>query len=142
MIMFNNLISFKHITPLLHHSGTPITERSGARLRLYARAILISATVSLLVMEICQGYIMPAEQIIQFMAKNFSKFETLVITQTTLQQDPTDDEWEEVFMQKIWMKSPDFFRSQVLDETGSRALASDIDYRQLLIANSEQLDTH
>ena len=33
------------------------------------------------------GYIMPAEQIIDFMAKNFSKFKTLVFTQSTHQQD-------------------------------------------------------
>lgn len=110
----------------------------GVKLGVHGSAILVCAPFLFLLMEICLGYVMPAEQLIQFMAKNFSKFETLVITQTTLQQDPKDEEWEESFTEKIWMKSPDFFRSKILNEKSYRVLVLDTDYRQLLVTHSKQ----
>lgn len=81
---------------------------------------------------------MPAEQLIAFMAKNFSKFQTLVIVQSTQQKDQRYEVGEESFIEKIWMKSPDVLHSQVLDHPMGRLMEPDITYRQLLIANSAQ----
>ena len=65
-----------------------------------------------------QGYIMPAEQLIQFMAANFSKFQTLVITQSTQYENQGDKRAEKVFEEKIWMRSPSFFHSEI--QSGNR----------------------
>jgi len=99
---------------------------------------LLVASLSLMPAERCQGYIMPAEQIIAFMAKNFSKFQTLVIIQSTQQEDERYEVGEESFMEKIWMKSPDLFRAEVPDHPMGRLMEPDMVYRQLLIANSGQ----
>lgn len=84
------------------------------------------------------GYIMPAEQIIDFMAKNFSKFKTLIFTQSTQQQDEEAEGDGRVFEEKIWMKSPSFFHSEVIDRDVERAAEPASAYRQLLIANNGQ----
>lgn len=86
----------------------------------------------------CQGYIMPAEQLIAFMAKNFSKFGTLVIVQSTQRKDEKYEGSEESFMEKIWMKSPDLLRSQVTEQPMGRVKQPDMSYRQILMANSAQ----
>ncbi len=88
--------------------------------------------------ETCQGYVMPAEQLIAFMAKNFSKFRTLVIVQSTQQKDEKYEGGEESFMERIWMKSPDLLRSQVTDHPMGRVKEPDMGYRQILMANSAQ----
>ena len=88
--------------------------------------------------ETSQGYVMPADQIIAFMAKNFSKFQTLVIVQSTLQKDEKYEGGEESFMERVWMQSPDRSRSQVMDHPVGRVKAPDMGYRQILMANSAQ----
>ena len=81
---------------------------------------------------------MPVEQLIAFMAKNFSGFQTLVIIQSTQQQDERYEVGEGSFMEKISMKSPDLFRAEVQDHPMGRLMEPDMAYRQLLIANSGQ----
>ena len=88
--------------------------------------------------ETCQGYVMPAEQLIAFMAKNFSKIQTLVIVQSTQQKDEKYEGGEESFMERVWMKSPDLLRSQVTDHPMGRVKDPDMAYRQILMANSAQ----
>jgi len=88
--------------------------------------------------ERCQGYIMPAEQLIALMAKSFSKFQTLVIVQSTQQMDERYEGGEESFMERLWMKSPNLFRSEVLDHPMGRAVEPDVTYRQLFVTNSGQ----
>ena len=81
---------------------------------------------------------MPVEQLIAFMAKNFSGFQTLVIIQSTQQQDERYEVGEGSFMEKISMKSPDLFRAEVLDSPMGRLMEPDTAYRQLLIANGRE----
>ena len=88
--------------------------------------------------EKCQGYVIPANQLIAFMAKNFSKFQTLVIIQSSQQKDENDEMGDESFMERIWMESPDRLRSQVTDHHMGRVKEPDMRYRQLLMANSAQ----
>ena len=88
--------------------------------------------------ENCLGYVIPADQLIAFMAKNFSKFQTLVIIQSTQHKDENDETEDESFMERIWMESPDRLRSQVTDHPMGRVKEPDMSYRQVLMANSAQ----
>ncbi|MBW2609556.1 MAG: hypothetical protein JRC68_04330 [Deltaproteobacteria bacterium] len=108
------------------------------KLILYCFGLVICTTLTLTMKEKCHGYIMPAEQLVDYMAANFSKFKTLVITQATQQIDQRYEETEKVFKEQILMKSPDLFYSRVLDQNGDRATPPDITYRQLLVANKKQ----
>lgn len=110
----------------------------GVRLRVYFTWFFILATLCLMVSERCHGYIMPAEQIVGFMAANFSKFETLIITQSVQREDQSSKERGGGFKEKIWMKSPDFFYSKTLDQGVARDVQPDIVYRRLFIAGSAQ----
>ena len=100
--------------------------------------ILILLGLIFMCAEKSHGYVIPADQLIAFMAKNFSKFQTLVIIQSTQQSVENDEVGEESFMEKIWMESPDRFRSQVTDHPMGRINEPDMSYRQVLMANSAQ----
>ena len=54
-----------------------------------AAAFVFFMCLGLTAGERCHGYILPAEQLIGFMVRNFSAYETLVITQSTLWRDRT-----------------------------------------------------
>ena len=60
-------------------------------------------------------YIMPAEQVIDLMARNFSQFKTLIITQSSHIITPEDLEVQVVMEEKIWLKSPFFHYSELVD---------------------------
>ena len=81
----------------------------------------------------CYGYIMPAEQLLDFMAENFSNFKTMIIVQSTLQTGP---ESEKIFMEQIQLKSPDLFELKSLDRMKGRTGLPYMAYRQLLMANT------
>lgn len=98
--------------------------------------LLLLASLLLMPAERCQGYIIPAEQLIAFMAKNFSKFQTVIFIQSVQQEDESGEAGEEYFMEKIWMKSPDLFHAEILDHSMGRRIEPDSAYRQLCIANS------
>lgn len=104
----------------------------------YLAGILILVSIIFMPAEKCQGYVIPANQLIAFMAKNFSKFQTLVIIQSTQQKDENDEMRDESFMERIWMESPDRLRSQVTDHPMGRVKEPDMSYRQVLMANSAQ----
>jgi hypothetical protein len=89
--------------------------------------------IALIVNGNCYGYIMPAEQLLDFMADNFSNFETMIIVQSTLQ---TGAESEKIFMEQIQLKSPDLFELKSLDRMAGRAGLPYMAYRQLLMANT------
>jgi hypothetical protein len=81
------------------------------------------------------AYVMPAEQIMQFMTANFSKFQTMVIHQSTRVEDLEGNE-ERVFEEIITMKSPDLFHSEVIGPIADDTLLRDHSYRQMFLANS------
>jgi hypothetical protein len=81
------------------------------------------------------AYVIPAEEIVQFMTANFSKFQTMVIHQSTHLEDSEGNEpW--VFEETITMKSPSLFRTKVIGPTSDATLMRDHSYRQLFLANS------
>jgi hypothetical protein len=81
---------------------------------------------------------MPVEQLIGFMAKNFSNFETVVITQYVIQENEKNEDQGKIFKEQIWMKSPDLFQAKILDQQEGMGTARNTAYRQLLIANETQ----
>jgi hypothetical protein len=87
--------------------------------------------------DTCLGYVLPAGQLISYMVKNLSEFRTLVITQTTWQKDETKEEGWESYQEKIWMESPNFFRSQVLNLPKGKLMKPDTSFRSLLMADND-----
>jgi len=98
--------------------------------------LLLFSILSLSGADWCRAYIMPSEQLIDFMARNFSKFMTLIIIQTVSEGNQGKE--GDLLKEQVWMKSPDLFQSRVLDrpeaDPGERFTA----YRPLLIANKSQ----
>jgi hypothetical protein len=91
------------------------------------------------------AYIMPAGQIVGLMTSNFSKFKTLMITQSIHELNPRNQETEMVLEEKLWLKSPCFFRSEPIvqaegqgrigDETGFDRQGADMAFRRLFLAS-------
>lgn len=82
------------------------------------------------------GYVMPAEQILDFMIKNFSGFKTITLIQSTLQ---TANGNETVFTEQLWLESPDKYSTKSLDRLGDRdVIVPDLLYRQLLVASNRE----
>ena len=90
------------------------------------------------------AYIMPIEQLAGFMAANFSNFKTLVVFQTTHLVNPQSQEPESVFQERIWLKSPGFYRSEPVDGSEGQVKEGnvpvggrhnpDMSFRRLLMA--------
>jgi hypothetical protein len=103
------------------------------RIKSFFKKIFFVLFITLIVNGNCYGYIMPAEQLLDFMAENFSNFKTMIIVQSTLQTGP---ESEKIFMEQIQMKSPDLFELKSLDRLAGRTGLPYMAYRQLLMANN------
>lgn len=80
------------------------------------------------------AYVMPAEQILDFMSDNFKGLRTVTLIQSTLQ---TFQGNERVFTEQVWLESPDRYSTKPLDRLGDRnTINPDLLYRQLFMANS------
>lgn len=93
------------------------------------------------------AYIMPAEQLLDLMAARFSRFHTVLLTQSTQLITAEEEDKEAItFEEKVWIKSPGLYGSLVVTEIQGQgmspediqALRLDIDpaYRKLLVANT------
>jgi hypothetical protein len=101
------------------------------------RILGILAALGLLVPYASQAYVLPAEQIIQFMIANFAKFDTLVITQSTTRMQRGETP-ERVYEEVLSIKSPNLFHSLVLDSSAEQKRVEDRVFRELLIASSQR----
>ena len=111
----------------------------------YVFAVLLIPVLAWVAPGKGQAYILPAEQVVGLMAANFSKFETLKITQSTLLLNPRSQETEMALEEEIWLKSPSFFRSELAgqtdgqgtmgDDLGSGRPGADMAFRRLFLAN-------
>jgi hypothetical protein len=82
------------------------------------------------------GYVMPEDQILDFMCNNFIKVRTVSIIHSTLQISGVN---ERVFTEQIWLESPDRFSVKALDRMGNRDVVSpDLLYYQLFVMNSRE----
>jgi len=68
-----------------------------------------------------QAYVMPAEQLLYLMGANFSRFKTLVITQSTYFKNPYDNKTEVALDEKIWLKAPGLYHSEFVGVSGEQA---------------------
>jgi hypothetical protein len=94
-----------------------------------------------------QAYLMPSEQIVDLMLMNFSKFNTLAISQSTHLMTPEDLEIQMVLNEKIWLKSPDYFHSELTIQTNgwrwmekylvAERPSVDSPFRRLLLASDK-----
>jgi len=105
--------------------------------------IFLFLSLTLMISETCPAYVMPAEQLIQFMSAGFSNLKTVILTQFVQQfirtsEEDLDISEIEIIKEQIWMKSPDFYRARVLDEETNRHFVPDLTYRQLLVSNSAE----
>ena len=101
--------------------------------------ILIMILFSIFNLSNSLAYIIPSEQLLEFMIKNFSKINSLVIIQSTLQEE-TSAESETIqkqFKEQLWLKSPAFFQSRILTEEGTQPGTRDLSYRRLIMAESQ-----
>ena len=80
------------------------------------------------------AYIMPIEQLVGFMAANFSNFKTLVVFQTTHLINPRSQGPESVFQERIWLKSPGFYCSEPVDGRHN----PDMSFRRFLMAGDSR----
>jgi hypothetical protein len=86
----------------------------------------------------CRAYVLPSDQLIEFMAANFAPFETMVIQQFTEVNTLGEAFMPTGFEEIVTMKSPDLFRAEVMDSGSGETRVQDHRYRRLLIANGEQ----
>ncbi len=78
----------------------------------YFLASLITLFTICMVTGHAPAYIMPIEQLVGFMAANFSDFKTLVVSQSTRVVNIQSQGPESVFQERIWLKSPGFYSSE------------------------------
>ncbi|MBW2063600.1 MAG: hypothetical protein JRJ03_01585 [Deltaproteobacteria bacterium] len=86
----------------------------------------------------CLGYLMPAEQVVSLMGRNFEGFKSVKIIQLTQQDYGRGEESLWVFREELIMKSPGFYHSRVLDPGINRGYLPDSSYRELLLANDTE----
>jgi len=96
----------------------------------------LGAALCLMVSHAAWGYVMPAEQILDFTANNFSIFKTVVIDQTIRQEDIENEGEGVVYREKIWMQSPDGFRAERQDGSEMGINTFGRRYRSLLMAGT------
>lgn len=92
----------------------------------------------LLFTGLCLGYIMPAEQLVELMGKNFQTFRSLKIVQLTQQDYGSDEESLWSFKEELILRSPGQYHSRVLDKGISRGHFPDSSYREFLLANDKE----
>jgi hypothetical protein len=98
--------------------------------------------------EGAEAYVMPSEQLLGFVANNFKGFKSTAILQSTRLMGSQGKEPAIAFEEKIWVKPPRFYRSQIVTEIEEEGMSLeeiqasrfniDPGYRQLLAANSRQ----
>jgi hypothetical protein len=97
----------------------------------------ILVALGLLVPCASEAYVLPAEQVIQFMTANFAKFDTLVITQSTTRVQMGESP-ARVYEEVLSIKSPNLFHSSILDPSAEPTRGNDRVFRELLIASSQR----
>ena len=86
------------------------------------------------VVERPHAYVLPSEQVLQFMAAHFSKFDTLVVTHAVERQS-----WQEAknFEETLTMKSPDLLHARTKDPFVNQGRVIDRSYRELFLSSTQ-----
>lgn len=83
------------------------------------------------------AYVMPAEQILGLMAKNFSAFGAVILEQNVREGGAVENEAGISYREKVWMRSPNYYHSEKQDGSREDTDPGDQRYRQLLMAGTE-----
>lgn len=79
------------------------------------------------------AYVLPSQQLLQAMAPHFSKFTTLVITQTVERESV---EGVRFFGETLTMKSPDFLHAASMEPEGNVSRIVDRSFRTLFLSST------
>jgi hypothetical protein len=80
------------------------------------------------------AYVLPAQQLLQFMAVPFSKFDTLVVKQAVERESA---EGSKAFEEILSMKSPNFLHAQVPEPSVDQGRMIDRNYLKLFLASTQ-----
>ncbi len=97
-------------------------------------AAILAGILSPAGMERSAAYVLPARQLLQFMAAPFAKFDTLVVKQAVERQGSEDTK---AFEEILFMKGPGLLRSQSTETSGDQARVIDRTYLKLFLAGSQ-----
>lgn len=102
--------------------------------RLFASLALLLGVATGLEAYRAHAYVLPSEQVLQFMAAHFSKFDTVVVKHSVVREGG-----EEVgaFEEILTMKSPDQLHSEAEDPSVNQKRVVDRSYRRLFLASTE-----
>jgi len=100
----------------------------------FAFLVLLSSCSNVLSEPVANAYLLPADQIVQFMAGNFSKTQTLIVHQYG--EETTEEKGSRGFDEILTMKSPDLFHSRIKEFNETKGRQRDYSYRQFFLANS------
>ncbi|MBW2016483.1 MAG: hypothetical protein JRH13_13060 [Deltaproteobacteria bacterium] len=82
------------------------------------------------------AYVMPAEQVLGFVAKNFSGFKAVLMEQA-VRVESRDAGEARLYKEKVWARSPGYFRAErESEESGAESTPVDHAYRSLLMSGS------
>jgi hypothetical protein len=99
-----------------------------------AFTLFFPVATSLMQEDRAGAYVLPSQQILQFVSAHFSKFETLVIKHTVERESGVGvQSFEEI----LTMKSPDFLHAAPTEESGTRTGIIDRSFRALFLASSQ-----
>jgi hypothetical protein len=125
---------------------TAITVRKGLS-KFFIVYLVIGAVACVLPVK-GRAYVMPADQVIGFMAVKFSKIKTLVITQSTHLANKDDQGTETVIKETLWLRAPGFLYSEIEGETEAKGttglektairISPDMAFRRLFMGNSRK----
>ncbi len=96
--------------------------------------LLLPAGLSVLSEPVAHAYVLPAEQILQFMAANFSKTQTLIVHQSC--EQTSEAKGTKSFDEILTMKAPGLFHVETKDSGENRGEERDYSYWRLFLANS------
>jgi hypothetical protein len=96
--------------------------------------VLLSGCLSALPGSVTHAYILPGEQIIQFMAANFAKTQTLIVHQYV--EEMTEEKSSRGYDETLTMKSPDLFHSRIKESGETKGMEKDYSFRPFFLANS------
>lgn len=100
--------------------------------------LLVGLFSPLLLTRPCHTYIMPAEQIVGLMVKNFETFKSLRIVQLTQQDYGGNEDALWLFKEELILKSPGLYRSRPMDQGITRGHLPDSSYWEFLLANDTE----
>jgi len=106
--------------------------------RFFLHLGLLCLVISLHNDRICYGYIMPAEQLVEFLTNNFLKIETVDAIVSATKQDITKGVEERISPIRILIKSPDLFKTITFDPGDSKDSFPDNIHLQLLVSNEKK----